>query len=248
MAHLCHILHDAVFLNELNRKALRISLPAVQQNVQGVALGVPGAPRLVQHVLGHLSPGRPLAPGDEGHPRVRILRDDVISRHLSPRGRVGVSRERPPSPPRAQHVRSPDLDVLRQVLFTLLKHPLDLFLGGIGEGLGIALVVGRADEDGPLPGEEEEEPAIGGVVVEQPHVVRGVVAREDDVGAGRALDGGLDGRLVLGLLLAERIGEGAAGEDDVLGVNLKCVAGDAIHRLDADDLAILVEDALRHFN
>ena len=50
------------------------------------------------------------------------------------------------------------------------------------------------------------------------------------------------------LLLAQRVRERAPGEYHVLGVDLHRVAGDAIQRLDAHDLSVLVKDAIRHLD
>mmetsp|Transcript_28038 Transcript_28038/g.59555 ORF Transcript_28038/g.59555 Transcript_28038/m.59555 type:complete len:908 (+) Transcript_28038:343-3066(+) len=243
-----HDISDSVLLNQLNRETLRIPLPSVQKDVQRVTLGMPVPQYLVQHVLGHLPPRRPLPPGDERHPALWILRYDVIPRHLPTRRGVRIGRQRPPPSPRAEHVRPPDLHVLAQILLALLEHPPYLLLGRVGERLGVALLVGRADDDAPLPGEEEEEPAVGGVVIEESHVVGGVVAGEDDVRPGRSLHGGLDGLGRSGLLLTQRVGEGTPREYHVLGVNLEGVAGDAIQCLHAHDHPVLVEDSFRHFN
>ncbi len=53
----------------------------------------------------------------------------------------------------------------------------------IRQRLGGSLLVGRADNDAALPREEEEEPTVARIVIEESHVLGGVISRQDDVGA-----------------------------------------------------------------
>ncbi len=184
----------------------------MQHDVEGVAPRASVPQHSIQHVLGHLPPRRPLPPRDERRSRAGIRRYHVIPADLPPRGGVGIARERPPSPPRAEHVAPTDLQILRQILLALLEHPLYLLLGGVRQRLGRSLLVGRADDDASLPGEEEEESTVARVVIEQSHVLGGVVPGQDDVRPRRPHHRRVHGSGRPVLLLPQRVRERPPGE------------------------------------
>mmetsp|Transcript_14990 Transcript_14990/g.27072 ORF Transcript_14990/g.27072 Transcript_14990/m.27072 type:complete len:301 (+) Transcript_14990:567-1469(+) len=245
---LCHILHNTILLNQLDRKTFRISIAAMQLNIQSITLGMPCAKHLIQHILCHLTPRRPLTTSNKRHARLGIFGDDVITRHLSARGQVRIGRQGTPSTPGAQDIRSADLHVLAEVLLAFLEHPLDLLLRRVRQSLGGTLLVRGAHDDTSLPREEEEESTIGGVVIQQSHVVWGVVSGQDDVRPRCSSYGRFDRRIVLGLLLAQCISERTSCEDYIVCVNFHGVTSDTIQRLDTRDFPSLVKNTFRHFN
>ena len=91
-------LHAArVLLHQLDGEVLRPHVSSQQADLFGGALLVGD---LVDHVLGHLAPGRPLPSGDEDHAGLGVLGDHVVPAGGGAGRSVGVDGERPPASPR----------------------------------------------------------------------------------------------------------------------------------------------------
>ena len=76
---------DSILLHETAVEVAIVAFGAMQPKLEGGALGRLEAllgDHLADHVLGHLSPGGPLAACNEEATRLRVFADDVIPAHL----------------------------------------------------------------------------------------------------------------------------------------------------------------------
>ena len=175
---------------------------------------------LVNGLFSHLSVSGPLATGHGKKSRFRGG-EQVVSDKTFRLGLLRVADKRTDTRPGGKNIAAANVDLWLQVVLHFLQDPLDLLLLCDWVGLDIAGRISRTGNGVSLPWQEENHTAVRGARVDQTHVGRRVVARQDNVDSRARRD---NFRHLLLVHLADRVGERSSSVDDSLGLDAEFLA------------------------
>lgn len=133
------------------------------------------------------------------------------------------------------------MGIAREVACGVLHEEGDFVWEGAGlEGGVVDGGVGGADDDAAVPGDGEEDAAVVGAGDHDGGVSGEELAGEDEVDALAGGDDGFGGGVVH---VADGVDEDAGGIDDGAGADFELVAGLHALGLEADDVAVFLEEA-----
>lgn len=115
----------------------------------------------VDGLFGHLAVGSPFAARDGDQAGLRG-RDEVVADEAFGLGFLGVADERADTGPGGEDVAAADGNVGLQVVLDFGEDPVDFFFAGDGVLVDVAGGVSCAGNGITLPGEEEDDTAVGG--------------------------------------------------------------------------------------
>lgn len=175
-------------------------------------------------MLGHGPVGGPLAASD-GDEIGGADVDDVVAGQGLGVVLVGIGDQRADAAPCGEHIATAHLHIRIQIVLDLVEDKLDLVLGGrwiVGDFAG---QVGGAGNRLPLPGQEEDDAAVGSGGIQQTHLIGAIVARQYDMNSGTGAADALHRGVVH---LADGVREGTGGINNALGLHGELLAGDMV--------------------